>query len=47
MISDLQDLKRLPVEIIDIGQAVVDAPLIDMKMDITGATGEKIGARTF
>jgi nicotinate-nucleotide pyrophosphorylase (carboxylating) len=38
-ISDLQELKRLPVEIVDIGQAVVDAPLLDMRMDITAETG--------
>jgi len=46
-ISDLRDLKKLPVEIIDIGQAVVDAPLLDMRMDITGESGEKVGTRTF
>jgi nicotinate-nucleotide pyrophosphorylase (carboxylating) len=46
-IDDLADLKKLPVEIIDIGQAVVDAPLLDMRMDITTETGEKIGTRTF
>jgi nicotinate-nucleotide pyrophosphorylase (carboxylating) len=34
-IDDLSDLKKLPVEIVDIGQAVVDAPLLDMRMDIT------------
>jgi nicotinate-nucleotide pyrophosphorylase (carboxylating) len=33
-IADLAELKLLPVEIIDIGQAVVDAPLLDMRMDI-------------
>ena len=46
-IGDIQELKRLPVEIVDIGQAVVDAPLLDMRMDITAETGEKIGTRTF
>jgi nicotinate-nucleotide pyrophosphorylase (carboxylating) len=46
-ISDLKDLKKLPVEIIDIGQAVVDAPLLDMRMDITAETGDKVGTRTF
>jgi nicotinate-nucleotide pyrophosphorylase (carboxylating) len=46
-ISNLKDLKKLSVEIIDIGQAVVDAPLLDMRMDITAETGEKIGTRTF
>ncbi len=34
-IEDLGYLKKLPVEIIDIGQAVVDAPILDMRMDIT------------
>ena len=34
-IEDLDVLKSMPVEIVDIGQAVVDAPLLDMRMDIT------------
>jgi nicotinate-nucleotide pyrophosphorylase (carboxylating) len=46
-INDFTDLKKLSVEIIDIGQAVVDAPLLDMRMDITAETGEKVGTRTF
>ncbi|HUH65283.1 MAG TPA: hypothetical protein VLZ07_02525 [Syntrophales bacterium] len=33
-ISDIMDLKKLPVDVVDIGQAVIDAPLIDMRMDI-------------
>ena len=33
-IDDLKDLKKMPVEIVDIGKAIVDAPLLDMKMDI-------------
>ena len=33
-INDLKDLKRMPVEIVDIGQAIVDAPLLDFRMDI-------------
>ena len=35
-IEDLEVLKKMPLEIVDIGQAVVDAPLLDMRMDITG-----------
>jgi nicotinate-nucleotide pyrophosphorylase (carboxylating) len=35
-IEDLEVLKKMPVEIVDIGQAVVDAPLLDMRMDISG-----------
>lgn len=35
-IDDLKDLKRMPFEIVDIGQAIVDAPLLDFKMDIVG-----------
>jgi nicotinate-nucleotide pyrophosphorylase (carboxylating) len=42
-IGDLHELKKLPVEIVDIGQAVVDAPLLDTRMDITAETGEKVG----
>ena len=34
-IEDLSVLKRLPVNIVDIGHAVVDAPLLDMRMDIS------------
>jgi len=33
-IEDLKNLKKMPVEIVDIGKAIVDAPLLDMKMDI-------------
>jgi len=46
-IKDLKDLKKLSVEIIDIGQAIVDAPLLDMRMDITAEAGKKSGTRTF
>jgi nicotinate-nucleotide pyrophosphorylase (carboxylating) len=34
-IGDLKDLKEMPVEIVDIGKAIVDAPLLDMRLDIT------------
>ncbi len=34
-IGDLEKLKKMPVEIIDIGRAIVDAPLLDMRMDVT------------
>lgn len=37
-IDDLKDLKKMPVEIVDIGKAIVDAPLLDMKMDIVKRT---------
>jgi len=33
-IEDLIDLRRKPVEIVDIGRAIVDAPLLDMRMDV-------------
>ena len=46
-IEDIEDLKNFPVEIVDIGQAVVDASLLDMRMDIMAEAGEKIGTRTF
>jgi nicotinate-nucleotide pyrophosphorylase (carboxylating) len=35
-IEDLRDLKRAPVEIVDIGKAIVDAPLLDMRLDVVG-----------
>lgn len=38
-IDDLNDLKKLSVDIVDMGHAVVDAPLLDMKMDIIAETG--------
>jgi nicotinate-nucleotide pyrophosphorylase (carboxylating) len=37
-IDDLRDLKKMPVEIVDIGKAIVDAPLLDMKMSIVKRT---------
>lgn len=33
-IEDLTDLRKKPVEIVDIGRAIVDAPLLDMRMDV-------------
>jgi len=33
-IEGLRDLKRAPVEMVDIGKAVVDAPLLDMRLDV-------------
>jgi len=33
-IEDLATLRRMPVEIVDIGKAIVDAPLLDMRMDV-------------
>jgi nicotinate-nucleotide pyrophosphorylase (carboxylating) len=42
-IDELRNLKKSSVDIVDIGHAVVDAPLLDMRMDITGEGGKKIG----
>jgi nicotinate-nucleotide pyrophosphorylase (carboxylating) len=33
-IEDLGDLKNRPVDIIDIGRAIVDGPLLDLRMDV-------------
>ena len=33
-IEDLKRLRKFPVDIVDIGKAIVDAPLLDMRMDI-------------
>jgi nicotinate-nucleotide pyrophosphorylase (carboxylating) len=35
-IEDLKNFKRLPVEVVDVGKAIVDAPLLDMRMDVLG-----------
>ncbi len=35
-LEDLRDLRRAPLEIVDIGKAIVDALLLDMKMDVLG-----------
>lgn len=35
-IEELKNLRKMPVEIIDIGKAIVDAPLLDMRMDVEG-----------
>jgi nicotinate-nucleotide pyrophosphorylase (carboxylating) len=46
-IEDLKSLKKMPVEIVDMGKAIVDAPLLDMKMDIVNGAGrKKDGTRT-
>jgi nicotinate-nucleotide pyrophosphorylase (carboxylating) len=37
-IEDLEKLKKFPVEIVDIGKAIVDAPLLDMRMDVIKRT---------
>jgi nicotinate-nucleotide pyrophosphorylase (carboxylating) len=42
-IDDLNDLKNSAVNIVDIGHAVIDAPLIDMRMDIIAEAGKSIG----
>lgn len=33
-LRDLKDLRKLPVDIVDIGKSIVDAPLLDIRMDI-------------
>lgn len=33
-LDELQCLKKMPVEIVDVGKAIVDAPLLDMKIDV-------------
>ena len=33
-IGDLHTLKKMPLELVDIGKAIVDAPLLDMRMDV-------------
>ncbi len=33
-LEDLKELKKTPVDIVDIGKAIVDAPLVDMRMDV-------------
>jgi nicotinate-nucleotide pyrophosphorylase (carboxylating) len=33
-IEDLVILRKMPVDIVDIGKSIVDAPLLDMKMDV-------------
>jgi len=43
-IEDLVHLRRMPVDVVDIGQAVIDAPLLDMRMDIAEESGERRGA---
>ncbi len=35
-LDELKCLNKLPVEIVDVGKAIVDAPLLDMKIDIEG-----------
>ncbi len=36
-LEDLKNLRTMPVDIVDIGKAIIDAPLLDMRMDVVGA----------
>jgi nicotinate-nucleotide pyrophosphorylase (carboxylating) len=33
-IEDLADLKKKPIEIVDIGRTIVDGPLLDLRLDV-------------
>jgi nicotinate-nucleotide pyrophosphorylase (carboxylating) len=33
-LEDLKEMKKMPVEIVDIGKSIVDAPLLNMRMDV-------------
>jgi nicotinate-nucleotide pyrophosphorylase (carboxylating) len=37
-VEDLKKLREFPVDIVDIGKAIVDAPLLDMRMDVIKRT---------
>ena len=39
-LEDLKELKKMPLEIVDIGRAIVDAPLLDMRMEIIKKNNE-------
>jgi nicotinate-nucleotide pyrophosphorylase (carboxylating) len=38
-LEDIPELADLGIHILDIGAAVVDAPLLDMKFDVIGVRG--------
>ncbi len=38
-IEDIPSLKGKGIDILDIGMSIIDAPLLDMKMDVTGVAG--------
>jgi nicotinate-nucleotide pyrophosphorylase (carboxylating) len=38
-LDDIADLKRLDLDTVDIGRAIVDAPLLDMRVEILGISG--------
>ena len=33
-LEDLKEMKKMPVEIVNIGKSIVDAPLLNMRMDV-------------
>lgn len=45
-IEDLAGLQAEDIDIIDIGRAIIDAPLLDMTLDVAGPYGESGDART-
>ena len=34
-LEDIEDLKRVDVDILDIGRQIVDAPLLDIRLEVT------------
>ncbi len=39
MLDDIADLKRLDLDSVDIGRAIVDAPLLDMRVEVLDICG--------
>ena len=39
-LDDIEKLKNYPIHFVDVGKALIDAPLLDMKMDVIGLPTE-------
>jgi nicotinate-nucleotide pyrophosphorylase (carboxylating) len=43
VLADIAELKRLDVDVVDIGRAIVDAPLLDMRLEVLDTHGGRRG----
>ncbi len=44
-LEDIDELKRLDIDVLDIGRQIVDAPLLDMRLEIESIE-TRIGSRS-
>ncbi len=45
-LGDIEKLKSTDVDILDVGRAIIDAPLLDLKYAVKGSHGNRLGEQT-